>query len=154
MGRVSNEVERIAQPIVKNEGLELVDVEYVKEGENYFLRLFIDNEKKEIGLKECEKISNALSEELDSIDPIEQSYILEVSTPGIERPLKKIEDFDRFEGELVTLKTYAPINGKKEFTGIILKRDEQTVRIELKENDEIVELSYSSIASARLTVEF
>ncbi len=153
MGKITDNVEKLAQPIVIKEGLELVDLEYVKEGEDYFLRLYIDNEENDIGLEECEKISRLLSEELDSVDPIEKSYILEVSSPGIERPLKKIEDFDRFEGNYATLKTYAPINGEKEFTGTLLKRNDQIVRLQLK-NDEIIELQHSSIASARLAVDF
>lgn len=153
MGKIIDNVEKIVHPLVEKEGLELVDLEYVKEGENYFLRLYIDNEENDIGLGECEKTSNLLSEELDSADPIEESYILEVSSPGIERPLKKIEDFDRFEGSFATLKTYAPINGEKEFTGTILKRDDNTIRLNLK-TDEIVEIPYSSIAAARLAVEF
>lgn len=152
MGKITNSVEKIAQPLVETEGLELVDLEYVKEGENYFLRLYIDNEENDIGLEECEKISNLLSEELDSNDPIDDSYILEISSPGIERPLKKIEDFDRFEGSLATLKTYAPINGEKEFTGTILKRNDQTIRLEI--TDSIIEIPYSSVASARLAVDF
>lgn len=153
MGKTTDSVERLAQPIIMKEGLELVDLEYVKEGENYFLRLYIDNEKNDIGLEECEKVSRLLSEELDSVDPIEKSYILEVSSPGIERPLKKIEDFDRFQGNYATLKTYAPINDHKEFTGTILKRNDQIVRLQLK-TDEIIELQYSSIASAHLAVDF
>ena len=154
MGKITDNVLKIAQPIVENEGLEFVDLEFVKEGDNYFLRLFIDNPENDIGLEECERISNLLSEELDRIDPIEESYILEVSTPGIERPLKKIKDFDRFEGDLVTLKTYAPIVGKKEFTGKLLKRDDQIIRLQLKTDSKTIDIPYSSIASAHLAVEF
>ncbi len=153
MGKTTDKVEKLAQPIVRKEGLELVDLEYVKEGEDYFLRLYIDNEENDIGLEECEKISRLLSEELDIADPIEKSYILEVSSPGIERPLKKIEDFDRFEGDYATLKTYAPVNGEKEFTGTILRRDDQIVRLKLK-NDDVIELEYPSIAYARLAIDF
>lgn len=153
MGKTTVKVTDIAQPIVENEGLELVDIEYVKEGDNYFLRVFIDTDEG-VGLEECETVSSLLSEKLDELDPIDDSYILEVSSPGIERPLKKLEDFDRFEGNLARLKTYAPIQGSKEFTGHILKRDDELIKLRLKNNDEIIEIPFSSIAAAHLAVDF
>lgn len=154
MSKTSVTVKELAQPIVEEEGLDLVDVEYVKEGADFYLRVFIDREDNSIGLEECEIVSNRLSEKLDEIDPIEGSYILEVSTPGIERPLKKIEDFERFKGELVTIKTYAPIEGNKEFTGIIKGRDDDRIHLYLKDSDSLMEIPYSSVAVAHLTVEF
>ncbi|MFW5972012.1 MAG: ribosome maturation factor RimP [Bacillota bacterium] len=153
MGKITEEVSKIAEPIVENEGLELVDLEYVKEGGNYYLRLFIDDENG-IGLDECEKISRHMSEELDRLDPIKENYILEVSSPGIERPLKTLKDFDRFEGSFVTIKTYAPIDGEKEFIGDLMIRNDSNIRIKIRKDDQVVEIPYSSIAAARLTMDF
>ncbi|MEJ6951527.1 ribosome maturation factor RimP [Natronospora cellulosivora (SeqCode)] len=155
MGKIKDLITEIAEPIIEDLDLELVDVQYLKEGEGFTLRVFIDNEKNEIGLDECEKVSRNLSEELDRIDPINDSYILEVSSPGIERPLNKLEDFDRFEGELAYIKAYAPINGKKEFIGTILKREDQQIRLEDKDKkNQVYEIPYSSIATANLTIDF
>lgn len=155
MSKTVDTVRELAEPIVEEEGLELVDVEYVKEGPDYYLRVFIDRlDDNSVSLEDCEIVSNRLSEKLDEVDPIEGSYILEVSSPGVERPLKKIEDFDRFQGSLAYVKTYATIDGMKEFTGIIAGRGEEKVQLQLKGSDEIIEIPYSSIATARLAVEF
>lgn len=154
MGKTTDIVSGIAEPLIEKEGLELVDIEFVKEGANYYLRVFIDNEENDIGLSECEVVSKILSEELDKIDPIEQSYILEVSSPGIERPLKKLTDFDDFKGSLVTIKTYAPVDGKKEFTGNILIRDEDKIKIKLKGQEKVVTIPFKSIAAANIAIDF
>lgn len=153
MGRITDEVAGFAQPLIEKENLELVDVEYVKEGDNHYLRIYIDSEDG-VGIKECEKISNIMDKKLDELDPIKESYILEISSPGIERPLKKLEDFDRFKGKLVLIKTYAPIEDKKEFTGYISERNGETIFLQLKDNNENIEISFSDIAKARLTIDF
>ncbi len=115
-------VEEIAaemvQPIVDALAFELVDVEYVKEGANWYLRVFIDKPGG-IAIDDCQAVSEQLSDKLDETDPIKQSYILEVSSPG-ERPLKKDRDFERFKGEMVEVKLYQPLNGKKIFEGELL----------------------------------
>ena len=154
MGKTVDMVTDMTKPIVEKEGLELVDVEYVKEGSQYYLRVFIDNEEDNIGIDECETISKILSDELDRKNPINEGYILEVSSPGIERPLKKLSDFDRFEGSLVTVKTYAPLAGKKEFKGNILKREDNDIRIELKDGKKVVTIPFKSIACANIAIDF
>ena len=108
----------IALPIVEGFGFELVDVEFVKEGSNRFLRIFIDKPGG-ITIDDCQAVSEKVSDRIDEADPIAQSYFLEVSSPGLDRPLKKDRDFERYKGEAVELKVYKPINGKKDFEGIL-----------------------------------
>ena len=100
--------------------LELVDVEFVKEGRDWFLRVYIDTPEGNIDIDQCALVSEKLSEELDRTDPITQNYFLEVSSPGAERPLKKEEDFQKAIGQYVFIKTYEPIDGMKEFEGYLL----------------------------------
>lgn len=105
-----------ASPKIEAMGFDLVDVEYVKEGANWILRFYIDKEPV-IEVDDCALVSEMLSGWLDEIDPIAQAYFLEVSSPGIERVLKKEKDFVRFAGHLVTVKLFAPWQGKKEYVG-------------------------------------
>ena len=154
MSKNTEKVREIAEPIVKSQGLELVDVEYVKEGSNWILRVFIENNEGELNIDHCENISKILSKELDLIDPIKNSYILEVSSPGIERPLKTTEDYKRFKGELVKIKTYVPLNGEKEFVGNLQCIDDDIVKIKLKEQKGVVGIPLSKVASANLTIDF
>ena len=114
--------EEILLPIVEEYGFELVDVEYVKEGSNWYLRAYIDKPVG-IGVNDCEVVSRRLSDILDEKDYIEDSYILEVSSPGLGRPLKKEKDFKRSLGEEVEIRTYRMIDRKKEFTGILKDYD-------------------------------
>ncbi|SDL61254.1 ribosome maturation factor RimP [Halarsenatibacter silvermanii] len=149
--------ERVAgrvETMLSGEDLELVAVDYVKEGSERVLRVFIENREGEVDLEDCERISRGLSDWLDEEDFISESYILEVSSPGLERPLRGREDFSRFAGENVFIRTYAPIEDKKEFTGILQGIDDDTVEVMLKENGKRVALPYSSIAKARLDVDF
>ncbi|MGE5613160.1 MAG: ribosome maturation factor RimP [Bacillota bacterium] len=108
-------VEELAQPIVDSLAFELVGVEFLKEGANWYLRVYIDKPGG-ITIDDCQAVSERLSVRLDEVDPIRQSYILEVSSPG-EMPLKKERDFERFRGETVEVKLYRPIDGKKTFEG-------------------------------------
>ena len=127
--------EEILLPIVEEYGFELVDVEYVKEGSNWYLRAYIDKSGG-IGVNDCEVVSRRLSDILDEKDYIEDSYILEVSSPGLGRPLKKEKDFKRSLGEEVEIRTYRMIDRKKEFTGILKDYDETTVTIEMEDETE------------------
>ena len=115
-------------PLVDAHGFELVDVEYVKEGGSWYLRAYIDKPGG-IAVDDCEVISRALSDLLDEHDFIEDSYILEVSSPGLGRPLKKEKDFVRSQGELVEVRTYRAIQHQKEFTGILNAWDKGTVTL-------------------------
>ena len=94
--------------------MNLVDVEFLKEGANWYLRVYIDKPGG-IAIDDCQAVSEQLSDKLDEVDPIKQSYILEVSSPGLERPLKKDSDFERFKGEQVEVKLFQPIERKKDF---------------------------------------
>ena len=142
----------IAAPIVLSQGLNLVDVDYNKEGSDWKLKVFIENKDGDLTLEHCEKVSKILSEELDRVDPITQSYILEVSSPGLERPLKKPEDYERFKGELIKVKTYGPIEGRKEFKGELILYENNIVKI--KEKEGVIKIPFNKIADAHLVVDF
>ena len=109
--------EEILIPIVEEYGYELVDVEYVKEGGTWYLRAYIDKPGG-VSIDDCEAVSRRLSDLLDEKDYIEDSYIMEVSSPGLGRPLKKDKDFERSMGEEVEIRTYRMIDKQKEFSGI------------------------------------
>ncbi|RBW69881.1 ribosome maturation factor RimP [Bacillus taeanensis] len=153
--KVSEITEELVMPIIENMNLELVDIEYVKEGKNWFLRVYIDSEKG-IDIDDCGKVSELLSEKLDEHDPISQPYFLEVSSPGAERPLKKEKDFERSIGKNVHIKTYEPIDGEKVFEGKLLSFDGEIVTIEItiKTRKKQVIIPYKKVASARLAVVF
>ncbi len=119
----------LLEPITGEQGYEVVDVEFVKEGANRYLRVYIDKEGG-VTLDDCEAVSRALSDRLDEEDFIEESYILEVSSPGLGRPLKKDKDFRRNLGELVEIRTFRPVEKQKEFCGVLRAYDAETVTIE------------------------
>ena len=129
--RVEDIVTEIKQPIVDALSYELVDVEFVKEGANWYLRVFIDKPGG-IAIDDCQAVSEQLSDKLDEADPVRQSYILEVSSPG-ERPLKKERDFERFKGEIIEVKLYQPLNGKKIYEGELLGLVDERVEIKTDE---------------------
>ena len=120
--------EELLQPIIDANGFELVDVEYVKEGSMWYLRAYIDKPGG-ISVDDCEVVSRAFSDILDEKDYIEDSYIFEVSSPGLGRPLKKEKDFARSIGEEVEIRTYRAVNRQKEFIGYLKEYDKDTVTI-------------------------
>ncbi|NLM10860.1 MAG: ribosome maturation factor RimP [Clostridiaceae bacterium] len=132
--KVSEIVKNIATPITDEQELELVDVEFVREGKDWYLRVYIDKDGG-VTLDDCEAVSRPLSEKLDEMDPIPQSYILEVSSPGVERPFRTSRDFEKAIGENVRVKFYKAMNGRKTIEGILEKYDGETVTI-LTDNDE------------------
>ena len=144
--------EELILPIVEANNFELVDVEYVKEAGNWYLRIYIDKEGG-ININDCELVSRAFSEILDQKDYIEDAYILEVSSPGLGRPLKKDKDFQRNMGEEVEVRTYKPINKQKEFVGLLEAWDKETVTLQL-ESGELLTLNRSDIALIRQYIEF
>ena len=109
-------ITELAKPIVEGFNYELVDVEFIKEGANWYLRVYIDKPGG-INIDDCQAVSEKMSDILDEKDPIEQCYYLEVSSPGLERPLKTERDFIKYKGELVEIKVFQPIDGKKIFEG-------------------------------------
>ena len=139
-------------PIVEEYGFELVDVEYVKEGSTWYLRSYIDKPGG-ISIDDCEKVSRRLSDLLDQEDFIEDAYIMEVSSPGLGRPLKKEKDFRRSLGEEVEIRTYRMIDKQKEFTGILKDYDENTVTITLADETEKT-FDKDDIALIRLAFDF
>jgi ribosome maturation factor RimP len=155
MSKVTEVVEELTQPILQELELELVEIEFVKEGKNWFLRVYIDKENG-VDIEDCGIVSERLSEKLDELDPITQNYFLEVSSPGAERPLKKAKDFEKAIGKNVFIKTYEPIDGEKGFEGKLLDYDGQTVKVEIKikTRKKIIEIPFEKVASARLAVIF
>ncbi len=132
---------------------ELVDVEFVKEGKHRFLRVYTDKEGG-MTLEDCQKISHYLNEKLDSLDPIEEEYILEVSSPGIERPLKKDEDFVRFAEKLAQIKLYFPMGGAKVIEGILKGFSNGEVLIEDERTMTVIAIPKDKIAGAKLLFRF
>ncbi len=143
--------EELLLPIMEENGFELVDVEYVKEGGNWYLRAYIDKPGG-ISVNDCELVSRRLSDLLDEKDYVEDAYILEVSSPGLGRPLKKEKDFKRSLGELVEVRTYRMVEKRKEFTGILKAYDDHTVTIEEDETERVFDKS--EIALIRLAFDF
>ena len=146
--------EALLQPMVDERGFELVDVEYVKEGSNWYLRAFIDKPGG-ISIDDIEPISRELSEKLDQEDFISDAYILEVSCPGLGRPLKKDKDFVRSIGEEIEIHLYRAINKQKEFVGILkeFNKEENTFTVELEDGEETV-FNRADVALVRLTFDF
>ena len=148
--KVTEIVEEMAAPILEELNLELVEVEYVKEDRNWFLRVYIDKDGG-VDIEECGLVSEKLSEQLDEKDPISNNYFLEVSSPGAERPLKKDRDYIKAIGKNVHVKTYEPIDNEKEFEGILKDFDGSQVTLEITtktRNKELV-IPYDKIAKAR-----
>ncbi|MFP4197964.1 MAG: ribosome maturation factor RimP [Halanaerobium sp.] len=152
LGKVADTVTDFVLPIAHSENLNLVDVEFLKEGSDWILRVFLENKDGDLTIEECEKVSRALSVILDEEDPIDKSYILEVSSPGLERPLKTEEDFERFKGELIAVKTFKKINGQKEFIGNLKSFEAEKITLILGDDQEIT-IDYNLVARANLTFE-
>ena len=144
--------EALLAPIVEGFGFELVDVEYVKEGSNWYLRGYIDKEGG-ITVDECVDVSRVFNDKLDEADFIEESYIMEISSPGLGRPLKKEKDYVRSMGKELEIRTYKAINREKEFYGILTSYDENTVTIE-DEDGNTMTFQKSDISLIRLAFDF
>jgi len=134
MANIEEKVESLLEKEVNNLGYNLYDVEYVKEGKDYFLRIYIDNENG-ISLEDCEKVSNSVTEILDEADYIKEQYFLEVSSPGVERILRKDKHFEENLNQEIEIKLFRPINGKKELIGILKNYTKEDITIQ--ENEEI-----------------
>ncbi len=126
----------IAKPIAEENGCFVYDVEFVKEGGVYFLRIYVDREGG-IDLDMCEKISRSVSEKLDVTDPIKQNYYLEVSSPGVERKLRMPEHFERYIGNIVDVGLYKAVNGSKQMTGTLSKFNNGDICIEQEDGCEV-----------------
>lgn len=144
--------EELIQPIVEGNGFELVDVEYVKEGGNWYLRAYIDKEGG-ITVDDCEVVSRAFSDLLDENDFIEEAYILEVSSPGLGRPLRKEKDYRRSMGKELEIRTYRAVDRSKEFYGILTAYDDDSVTIEEEDGTKRT-FAKADIALIRLAFDF
>ena len=145
-------IEEIVQPIVDAKNFEIVDIEYVKEAGEYYLRVYLDKEGG-ISLSDCEVVSRELSEILDKKDPIKDNYFLEVSSPGLDRPLKKEKDFIRYAGYDVEIKLYKPLNGTKQLEGeLIGLTEDKKIKVVIDNNE--VEFDKKDIALIKLAVKF
>lgn len=144
--------EKLLEPIMKANHFELYDVEYVKEGGNWFLRVYIDKEGG-ITVDDCVMVSRSLSDLLDKDDFIPDSYVLEVSSPGLGRQLKKEKHFEKSIGEEVEIKLYKAIDKKKEFVGILVSFDQNSLTIEFEDHTQM-NIARSDIAIVRLTFDF
>ena len=149
--KVTELVAQFAQPIVESHGCSLWDVEYVREGSERFLRLYIEKEGG-VDINDCEAISRAVDPVLDEKDPIAESYHFEVCSAGLERTLKRPGDFERFMGSPITVKLYRPRNGLKELPGILRGYDDGRVTAEV--GKETITFEKSEVALVRLRVEF
>ena len=143
--------EELLMPIAEANHVEIYDTEYVKEGSDWYLRAYIDKEGG-VTINDCESVSRALADELDKADFIEDAYILEVSSPGLGRTLKKDKHLQKSLLQEVELKTYKPVLGSKEFAGILKAFDEKTVTI-LSEDEEMV-FERADIATIKLALDF
>ena len=149
--KVTEIVAGFAQPVVESFGCELWDVEYVREGSDYFLRLYIDKEGG-VDITDCEKISRAVDPILDEKDPIAESYHFEVCSAGLERALKRPGDFERFMNAPIMIKLYRPRNGLKELPGIL--RGYEDGRVIAECGKETITFEKSEVALVRLRVDF
>ena len=149
--KITDQVAAFAQPIVEAHGCQLWDVEYVREGSERYLRVFIDKDGG-VDIEDCEKIHRALDPILDEKDPIAESYHFEVSSAGLERALKRPGDFEQFMGSPVLVKLYRPRNGLKEIPGTLRGYEDGKVTVEA--GKETITFEKSQVALVRLRVEF
>lgn len=143
-------VEKMVREIIHGTALELVDVEYVKE-RDWYLRVFL-SKPGGIEVEDCQWVSERLEKQLDETDPIKDSYFLEVSSPGLDRPLKKPQDFARHVGDKIEVHTFAPVNGQKLVVGTLLGADHEAIRIEV--DGSAMNIPRDKASQVRLHVEF
>lgn len=149
---VEAKTEELVMPIIDEKGFEFVDTEFVKEGNSHYLRVFVDKPGG-ITIDDLESVSRPLSDKLDENDFIDEQYILEVSSPGLGRPMKKNRDFDRNMEKVVEIHLYKAQDGEKEWIGQLKGYDEETITIEIEEGNEI-KLDRANVSLAREYIEF
>ena len=147
MANIEEKVEELVKPKVEELGYELYDVQYAKEGSDYFLRIFIDNEANSISLEDCEKVNNEIEPLLDTADYIKEQYFLEVSSTGVERLIRKTSHLEENINEIISIKLFKPVNGSKDFIGTLKKFDNETIYIEV--DNQIVELERKNISQIK-----
>lgn len=152
---VEAKAQQVLEPIVAGEGLELLDVEYVREKEGWVLRLFIDKPGGKVGLDECTQVSRAVDPVLDVEDIVPQEYSLEVSSPGVNRPLKKLRHFEQVKGQKVKVKTFGPLGEppRKNFSGTLTEVASDVITVDV-EGGGVFRIPFKDIAKAHLEYEF
>lgn len=148
---IEKRTEKLLEPILDELSFELVDVEYVKEGSDWYLRAYVDKDSG-ITVDDCETVSRALEKKLDAEDLIKEAYILEVSSPGLTRPLKKERDYERNKDKLVEVRLYKAVDGNKVFIGLLKAWDECSVTLDVDEKN--ITFEKSSISLIRQTFEW
>lgn len=162
--KITDLIAEITADFLSENGLELYNTEFLKEGKDWFLRVYIDKKfdmdqagedgpEEYVSTDDCEKVSRFLSGELDRLDPIEQNYYLEVSSPGMDRALLKEKDFVRYAGRLVDVSLYKGVNGKKNFEGVLVGLADDKIIIK-DENDVEMEFDRAQVSKTRLAVVF
>jgi len=150
--RVVDIIEEIVSPFLEEKKLELVEIEFVKEGQHRYLRVYLDKDAG-LSLDDCQAVSEYLGERLDTLDPIKENYFLEVSSPGIERPIKKDIDFEKYSGKLVEARLYHPLNGEKVIKGKLLGLKDNMILIE-REAKGTVEIARDKVSIVKLLINF
>ena len=153
--RVKDIIEALANPIVSALGLELVEVEYVREGKELFLRIYI-YKSGGVSIDDCVAVNKSLDEELERVDPIAEPYTLEVSSPGLDRPFRTARDFERYEGELVEVQLFQPTDGQKFFEGTLigLKSRDDTMVVAIDAEGTSKEFPKSIVATVKRKIVF
>lgn len=149
MASIEERVEKLVEPKIVELGYELYDVQYAKEGKDYFLRIFIDKESG-IDLDDCEKVSDGINDLLDEADYIKEQYFLEVSSPGIERLLRKDKHLTNSIGKEITINLFKPLEGKKEYDGILNEFDDEFIELVSSENEEKLRIERKNISLMKI----
>lgn len=149
MTRTEQEVEKIILPVVEELGYKLYDVEFVKESSEYFLRIYIEKDGHTIDLDDCEKVSNAVGDKLDEVDPITSAYNLEVSSCGLERHLREPKHFEWAIDKEISVKLYKSLNGSKQYDGVLEEFKTNALILKLESNEKI-EINLEDISSAKI----
>lgn len=149
MTKTEQEVEKIILPVIEQLGYKLYDVEFLKESADYYLRIYIEKDGHTIDLDDCEKVSEAVGDKLDEVDPITSAYNLEVSSCGLERHLREPKHFEWAIGKNISIKLYKAINSNKQYNGILKSYKDNTLYLNLESNEEI-EIKLEDIASAKI----
>ena len=149
MTKLERELEKIVEPVVNNLGYSLYDIEYVKEGKEWFLRLYIDNEK-DIDLDDCEKVSNAVSDELDKVDPIESAYSLEVSSCGLERRLRERTHYEAAMQKRVEVGLFKALEKSKKIIGELECVNDDSIIVLDEEKNKKIEINFDNISNAKI----
>ena len=149
MTRTEQEVEKIILPVIERLGYKVYDIEFVKESTDWFLRIYIEKDGHTIDLDDCEKVSEAVGEKLDEVDPIASAYNLEVSSCGLERHLREPKHFEWAVGKNISVKLYKAVNSNKQYDGMLSAFEKDTLILKLESNEE-VKIKLEDVASAKI----